>query len=237
MVSNYTGASNYKISYSVDLVFCIDCTGSMTGLLDMVKNNAITFYQDLTNAMTAKHKYIDPLRIRVVAFRDYLADGASNAMLTTDFFTLPDDAASFEAAVRSLHADGGGDDPEDGLEALAYAIRSKWNPSGTKRRQVIVVWTDAPTHPLGFAAKDPGYPNGMPKNLDELTTWWGTPERPGYVDSDAKRLLLFAPDQPAWNFLSDNWDNVLHYPSAAGNGLQELEYNQIINAICNTIGK
>ena len=37
MGSNFAGSSNYKISYNVDLVFCIDCTGSMSGLLDMVK--------------------------------------------------------------------------------------------------------------------------------------------------------------------------------------------------------
>ena len=235
MGSNFAGSSNYKISYNVDLVFCIDCMGSMSGLLDMVKQNALSFYRDVTDAMTKKHKFIDQLRIRIVAFRDYLADGASNAMLVTDFFNLPEQAESFEASIRSLHADGGGDDPEDGLEALAYAIKSKWNPAGMKRRQVIVVWTDAPTHPLGFAAEDPGYPRGMPKNLDELTAWWGTPAQPGFVDSNAKRLLLYTPDLPSWNFISQNWDNVLHFPSEAGNGLQELEYRQILDAISNTI--
>ena len=140
-------ASNYKMTYNVDMVFCIDCTGSMDNIIDIVKNNALNFYQDVTATMEKKHKHISQLRVRVVAFRDYLADG-KDAMLVTNFFKLPEEAVDFERCVRSLQADGGGDDPEDGLEALAYAIKSKWDTEGMKKRQVIVVWTDAPTHPL-----------------------------------------------------------------------------------------
>ena len=227
-------ASNYKITYNVDMVFCIDCTGSMDGIIDLVKANALNFYRDVTDAMERKHKYINQLRVRVVAFRDYLAD-ADQAMLVTDFFRLPEEAADFEACVRSLRADGGGDEPEDGLEALAYAIRSNWDNTGMKRRQVIVVWTDAPTHPLGYGRPAPNYPSNMAQDLQELSAWWGDRLNPGYIDSNAKRLLLYAPDLPMWNVVAQNWDNVLHFPSEAGNGLSELEYGEIIDTITNTI--
>ena len=50
-----------------------------------------------------------------------------------------------------------------------------------------------------------------------------------------RSLVLFAPDKPAWKLISDNWDKVLHYPSEAGDGLREIEYNQIISAISQTI--
>ena len=226
--------SNYKITYNVDMVFCIDCTGSMSDIIDLVKRNALNFYQDVTNAMTKKHKFISQLRVRVVAFRDYIADG-DEAMLATDFFLLPDEAAEFEACVRSLRADGGGDEPEDAHEALAYAIRSNWTTEGTKRRQVIVVWTDASTHPIGYARKCPNYPNGMAQSIQELTAWWGDKQNKGFMDQEAKRLLLYAPETPEWNLIADNWDKVLHFPSEAGNGLGELEYSQIIDTITNTI--
>lgn len=36
------------LNYNVDIVMCIDCTGSMGGLLDNVKNNALKFYPDLS---------------------------------------------------------------------------------------------------------------------------------------------------------------------------------------------
>ena len=227
-------ASNYKITYNVDMVFCIDCTGSMDNIIEIVKNNALNFYADVTAAMEAKHKHISQLRVRVVAFRDYIADG-EDAMLVTDFFNLPEDAANFEACVRSLKADGGGDDPEDGLEALAYAIKSKWDTQGMKKRQVIVVWTDAATHSLGYGSSSPYYPGGMAKDIRELSQWWGGPQQAGYVDNNAKRLLLYAPDAPDWNVISQNWNNVLHFASEAGNGLQNLEYEQIIDTISNSL--
>ncbi len=226
--------SNYKLTYNVDMVFCIDCTGSMDSIIDLVKNNALNFYQDVTATMEKKHKHISQLRVRVVAFRDYLADG-KDAMLVTNFFKLPEEAVDFEKCVRSLEADGGGDDPEDGLEALAYAIKSKWDTEGMKKRQVIVVWTDAATHKLGHGKASEFYPNGMANDLNELSAWWGGAQQKGYIDNNAKRLLLFAPDLPEWNVISRNWDNVLHFPSTAGKGLQEFEYSQIIDTISNTI--
>ena len=226
--------SNYKLTYNVDMVFCIDCTGSMDNIIEIVKNNALNFYADVTNSMEAKHKHINQLRVRVVAFRDYLADG-EDAMLVTDFFNLPEDAASFEECVRSLKADGGGDDPEDGLEALAYAIKSKWDTEGMKKRQVIVVWTDAATHPLGFGSSSPYYPGGMARDITELSQWWGGPQQPGFIDNNAKRLLLYAPDAPDWNVISQNWNNVLHFASEAGRGLEELDYEQIIDTISNSL--
>lgn len=151
-------------------------------------------------------------------------------MLTTDFFTMPDQAEGFKACVNSIRADGGGDEPEDGLEALAYEIRSPWmKPTlGRRRRQVIVIWTDAPIHPLGFGAKSSYYPRDMAKDFVELTEWW---ESEKFVDHQSKRLFLFAPDAEAWNTISDNWCNVVHYPTRAGEGLQEIAYVEMLKYI------
>jgi len=226
--------SNYKLTYNVDMVFCIDCTGSMDNIINIVKDNALRFYGDVTGVMEQKNKHITQLRVRVIAFRDYKADG-KDAMLVTDFFTLPRDEALFEQCVRSLEADGGGDDPEDGLEALAYAIKSDWDTSGMKKRQVIVVWTDAETHEIGFGSVSPYYPQGMARSIQELSEWWGSAGQPGFVDNNSKRLLLFTPDAPDWSVISRNWNNVLHFPSEAGNGLQEIDYEEIINVISNSI--
>jgi hypothetical protein len=227
-------SNEYKITYNVDMVFCIDATGSMSSVINMVKKNAINFYSDVIDAMAKKSKTINRLRVRIVAFRDYLADG-EKAMLVTDFFTLPDDAVEFEKCVKSINAEGGGDEPEDGLEALGYAIKSKWDIEGMKKRQVIVVWTDASTHELGFGKSDPNYPSKMAKDFSELTAWWGDKQNAGFVNQNAKRLLLFAPGAKYWGTISDNWDNVIHFPSTAGNGLNEFDYSQIIDSISNTI--
>lgn len=229
-------ASNYKtkMMYEVDLVFCIDATMSMDHILDTVKNNALNFYQDFTNVMTEKGKKVSQLRIRVVAFRDYYYD-REKAMLITNFFNLPERAKDFEACIRSIIPDGGGDDPEDGLEALAYAMKSDWSNGSSKKRHVIVVWSDEGTHELGFGKSAPNYPKGMPENFDDLTQWWGSKRNPGLMDENAKRLLIFAPDKPGWTNIRDNWNNVIHVETEAGTGLRECEYSEILDVICNSI--
>jgi len=235
MKGKRTMPSNYKTGYYVDLVFCIDATGSMSNVINMVKNNALNFYQDIMKAMEKKAKEISQLRISIIAFRDYKYDG-ENALLQTDFFTLPDDTELFKRCVTGIEASGGGDDPEDGLEALAFAIRSPWDQTeGVKHRQVIVVWTDAPTHELGFGSSAENYPTGMPRDFGELSVWWGDRECSPYMDFKSKRLIIYAPDQAYWNTISDNWDNVLHYTSVAGKGMEEYEYEQIIDTITSTI--
>lgn len=226
--------SNYKLSYGVDLVFCIDATMSMDHVLDTVKENALNFYQDFMAVMNAKHKSVSKLRIRIVAFRDYYFD-RENAMMVTRFFDFPEQAEVFQQCVRSIVADGGGDDPEDGLEALAYAMKSEWSHDAQKRRHVIVVWSDDGTHELGFGKSVPNYPKGMAKDFNELTEWWGSKNHPGLMDESAKRLILFAPDKPGWNMISDNWNNVIQFQSDAGSGLRDVDYQQILSAICNSI--
>lgn len=229
-------ASNYKLKYNVDLVFCIDATGSMDGLLEKVKQGAISFHDDLKRVMTKKGKNVNTLRIKIIAFRDYVADSASDAMLSTDFFVLPDQRVEFSNTVKSIEAFGGGDDPEDGLEALGFAMRSDWNTEpGAKKRHVIVVWTDAPTHDIGYGSSVIGYPTKMAKSFSELTQWWGDKQGNGYMDYESKRLLLFAPNQPGWSTISDNWENVIHYSSEAGKGLDEYTYEQILSVIAQTI--
>ena len=54
-----------QMDYTVDMVFCIDATGSMedfTGssnkIINMVKQNAINFYTDFNNIMTEQGKRV-----------------------------------------------------------------------------------------------------------------------------------------------------------------------------------
>ncbi|HNW87316.1 MAG TPA: vWA domain-containing protein [Candidatus Limiplasma sp.] len=223
----------YQLTYHVDMVFCIDATGSMRHVLDFVKRNALNLYQDVAGAMEKKRKTVSQMRIRVIAFRDYVADG-EQAMMASDFFVLPQQAQQFYDCVNGITAKGGGDIPEDGLEALAYAIRSDWTREGVKKRHIIVVWSDAPTHELGYGKIAPWYPEGMAEDFDELSLWWEDEQLGGAMDEGAKRLLIFAPDAPEWNRISSEWSQVVHVQTVS-EGLAELEYQQVIDAVCNTI--
>lgn len=226
--------NQFRITYNVDMVFCIDVTGSMTPVINLVKNNALNFYSDVMKAMQMKGKIINRMRIRIIAFRDYVADG-EDAMLVTNFFNLPEQREEFSKSVNSLVAKGGGDEPEDGLEALAYAIKSPWDLEGMKKRHVIVVWTDASTHELGFGKTVSNYPKHMAPDFSSLTEWWGNEQMEGQMNQSAKRLILYAPDVPYWKQISDSWNQVIHFPSKAGEGVGEYDYSTIVNSIINSI--
>ena len=93
----------YRLTYHVDMVFCIDATGSMRHVLDFVKQNALNLYRDIADEMEKKHKVISKMRVRVIAFRDYVADG-DEAMLSSDFFVLPQQAQVFRDCVEGIQA-------------------------------------------------------------------------------------------------------------------------------------
>ena len=221
------------IKYVVDMVLCIDGTGSMGYIIGEVKERALRFYQDLQEHLDRKNKKIQTLRIKVIVFRDYYVDGAQS-MQISPFFAIPDEQEAFANFVKSIVADGGGDDPESGLEALALAMSSEWSKSGNKRRQIIVIWTDAPSHPLEKNAqnKPENYPFDMPKNFSELGSMW---EGQKYMSHSAKRLILFAPDVSPWTEISDFWTNVIHHRAKAGNGLSDIDYNTILEVIANSV--
>lgn len=226
--------SGQGLMYNVDIVMCIDCTGSMGDLLNTVKGNALKFYPDLKESCAAKGKEISELRIRAIAFRDFGYDG-SDAIVDTGFLNIPDQEDKFKSFVNGLTPAGGGDEPENGLEALAMAINSDWTTGGDKRRHVIVVWSDASTHPVNtVGCGNPTYPHGMPSNFDELTDWWEN-EQGGKMNKQAKRLILFAPDASAWTEIGLNWQNAIHHPAKAGAGLEDVDYKTILAAIVNSI--
>lgn len=231
------GTSQYSMNlgYAVDIVFVIDITGSMYPVLDQVKWGALQFHDRLLQVMQAKDKFVTKLRLRVVAYRDYY-DNPSDALFHTPFLQLPEEIGHFNTYVGGLTADGGGDEPESGLEALALAMASDWERGMDRRRHVVVVFTDASAHPLEAAASRPvpGYPTGLATSFDHLSDLWDDPQN-GMMEFAAKRLLLYAPDVYPWNLISTHWDNVLHYPSAAGRGLNEVQFDQIIDAIAGSV--
>ena len=220
------------LSYAVDIVFCIDVTGSMTPIIDTVKANALRFYDDVQSNLTEKGKNVDQLRVRVLAFRDFAADGSA-ALQESPFYELPGERAAFSDFVEGLIAEGGGDAPESGLEAVALAINSDWTSVGDRRRQVIVVWTDQPARPLDPSALPADISARVPADFSALTDLWENEQGP--MGSSAKRLILFAPDGPGWSDVSGVWENVVHHPSQAGGGLSDVDYATIVDSIGNSV--
>jgi hypothetical protein len=219
------------VKYAVDLVICIDATGSMGPVIDLVKSNALRFYKDLEDGLEKAGKNVEQIRAKVIVFRDYYCDPPDMAMINSKFFDLKKESGEYANFISSIYAYGGGDEPENGLEALALGLNSEWEKGQNfaKQRHILVVYTDASTHPLDKGSKPSHYPNDIPKNLDDLTDLWTD------MSDSSKRLLLFAPDAQDWTIIANSWENTIHFPSQAGQGLQEFENQEIIAAIVNSI--
>jgi hypothetical protein len=222
------------ITYSVDLVLVIDATGSMRDIIEKVKERALGFHSDLEKQMNEMDKNIDELRIRVVLYRDFYFDSITDSLQASPFFTLPAESAQFSDYISGARASGGGDEPETALEALAEAMRSPWSQGATKRRQLIAVWTDASAHPLekNAGSKPVGYPANAPADFDAITDMW---EGGGLMDGNAKRLILFSPDAYPWTDIASAWESTINFTSRAGEGLREIEYNAILEAIAHSV--
>ena len=216
--------------YNVDIVMCIDATGSMSPILGQVKENALSFYGKFVDAMEENEKTVEVLRIKVIVFRDYGCD--AEPMVESQFFTLPDDNDGFQAFVSGIQAKGGGDGPESALEALALALKSEWTTGGSKRRHAILMFSDAPALPLDARAGAAGYPAGMPRDLAELGAWWeGTDQSlESTYQVNAGRLVAFVPNAAPWTEMQA-WNRYWPAFSSAGTGLSEVDIQSAIDLL------
>ncbi len=213
--------------YYVDIVMCIDATGSMAPIIEEVKNNAMSFYQKFIDAMEKNDKEVAQLRVKVIAFRDYGIDEVP--MMESAFFKLPEGNAQFAAFVNGIEAKGGGDEPENALEAIALALKSDWTTGGDMRRHVILVFSDAPALDLGERAGYALYPSGMPADLAQLQKWWeGTDQTfSSTYQKKAGRMVAFVPDVEPWRKL-ESWSRYLSIYSAACTGLADIDIDSDI---------
>lgn len=224
-----------------DIVYCIDCTSSMTPILNKVKETALTLHQQLQQVMQDRYqRIIKKLRIKVIAFRDAYCDG-EKSFEVSNFFELPGEAAAFKRFVEGLQAKGGGDLPENSLEAMAMAIRSDWITtidSSIRKRHIIVMFTDAAAHPLEKAQDgiDIYYPKNMPGSYSELIDWWyqqGSLDGSGAsMDQVAKRIVFFTPaDCWPWKDATEDFDCSIKCFISPGNGGSDIKTDELMKLL------
>lgn len=122
---------------SIDLVFTIDTTGSMGGVIEAVKQQ-VTATVDRLSAGSSSY------RMAVVSYRDHPEttgdDGDYPARVDQGFTT---GVGAIKAAVSRLTADGGGDYPESAYSGATAALDLPWR-AGVKKQMII--FSDAPAH-------------------------------------------------------------------------------------------
>ncbi len=148
----------------VDIVFVMDVTESMQPYIDAVKQNIISFAQDLA----ANNR---DYRLGLVTFEDYVISKYPDCNCPYRN-TMTSNVHQFIDWVSGLHAGGGGDIPEDQLDALAYAASFPFRPEA---EGIIILVTDAPPHHAGdgsqYTQHDQAYHDHHPGNTEvtELT--------------------------------------------------------------------
>ena len=217
---------------NVDIVFCIDGTGSMTPFIDAIRTNARRFRSQFVEAMTDMGSDIDALRIKVIVFRDYICD--TIAMQESPFFELPADESEYEAFLSGIEVLGGGDLPENGLEALYLAIKSDFLATRAKDRQVIVLFSDADALPLRDPRRtaNPAYPSGMVDEAGLITAWaCSTQDASIKLRERQKRLVMFCPPGTKYSELITKLNRSVFEPVQYKVGLGDIDFKEIIKII------
>ena len=209
-----------KEKFNADVVMCIDCTSSMSSIIGTIKNNALNFYPDIKKRCVEQGKEILYMRVKVIAFGDFCDE---QLFEESSFYSFPEQEKEFKSYVHDLKDYGGGDEPERAYDALSMAIQSNWS-NNPNTRKVIILWTDVPSHPLSGTA------NSGIRDFDELTSIWNTK-----LPKESKRLIMFAPSHATWNIIENNWDNAKRHDVTTGGGLTDVDYNEILKTLSESI--
>jgi lysophospholipase L1-like esterase len=140
LAANYApmGGQPVQRANDVDIVFVVDTTGSMGGVISSVRNNLTAIVDNLASSTNS-------FRVGVVSYRDFPERTSDPndypARVDTPFTS---DRAAITTAINSLQASGGGDVPESVLSGMDAGLDLSWRAGVTK---VMVVIGDAP--PLG----------------------------------------------------------------------------------------
>jgi hypothetical protein len=169
------GAPSATLS-DLDLIFCIDVTGSMEDDIASVKAAA----SDIVNAIAAKN---DDYRVAIVAYRDW--DDSMGYPMFEDY-AFSGDRSAVIANINRLSVGGGDDTPEAVFEALMRAIDSQavggWRNNVNKQ---IILMGDAPPHNPSRQGFTPAIVAKAAEDADPVVIQAVVVGNDGYYDAEA----------------------------------------------------
>lgn len=120
---------------TLDVVFVLDTTGSMDGLIEGAKQKIWSIASRLASGTPTPR-----IRVGLVGYRD------RGDAYVTKRFDLSEDLDAVYASLQGFKADGGGDTPEHVGKALGEAVSlMKWTDDAKAARMIFLVG-DAPAH-------------------------------------------------------------------------------------------
>ncbi len=119
----------------VEVVFCLDTTGSMGGLIDGAKQKIWAICNQIAGG-----KPTPDLKVGLVAYRD------RGDQYVTKVIDLTDDLDAIHGHLKGFQAQGGGDAPESVNQALDDSVNKiKWS-TDKKTLRIVFLVGDAPPH-------------------------------------------------------------------------------------------
>jgi Mg-chelatase subunit ChlD len=119
---------------TLEMVFVLDTTGSMSGLIEGAKTKIWGIVNDVM-----QRKDRPNVKIGLVAYRD------NGDAYITQVTPLTDDLDKIYSTLMDFQANGGGDTPENVRRALAEGVdKSGWSKANQNTAQIIFLVGDAP---------------------------------------------------------------------------------------------
>jgi Mg-chelatase subunit ChlD len=121
---------------SMEMVFVLDTTGSMGGLLTGAKERIWGIINEVMQ--TSK---VSSVKVGLVAYRD------RDDQYITQVLPLTEDLDKVYSTLMNYEADGGGDEPENVRRALAEGVsKAGWSQPSPGKAQLLFLVGDAPPH-------------------------------------------------------------------------------------------
>lgn len=128
-----TVSSNQK---TLEMVFVLDTTGSMGGLIEGAKQKIWSIVNDVM-----QRKDRPKVKFGLVAYRD------NGDAYVTQVTPLTEDLDKVYSNLMDFKAEGGGDTPENVRRALAEAVeKANWSKTNPNTAQILFLVGDAPPH-------------------------------------------------------------------------------------------
>ncbi|GAA5826188.1 hypothetical protein JCM5353_003840 [Sporobolomyces roseus] len=142
----------------LDLVFILDCTGSMGSYIASATKNIELICDNIVQS--GRLSDAKSLRVGLIAYRDYPPQ--DNSYITKSF-PFDSSVSNVKEHLKSLYASGGGDGPEGVTAGMKAALELDWRQNAAK---MAVLIADAPCHGIGEYGD--GFPDRSPDGEDPL---------------------------------------------------------------------
>jgi len=129
-----TAALHSAAAPRIDVAFALDTTGSMGDEIDVVKEKIVEIARNISAGQPRPD-----VRFGIVAFRD------RGDLYVTKTFAFSREIADVQKTLRTLTADGGGDEPESVAEGLYAAVHElQWDFSRNTARMIFLIGDAGP---------------------------------------------------------------------------------------------